>query len=103
MKMMGIPIVTGALGTIRKELVKGLEDLEIRVQVEAIQTIAVLKTTQVWKGYCLTLYFLRHRNELRNYSLVTHNNESFYLQLWGGLFLVLQDSWYLGLLVLETR
>ena len=28
----------------------------------------------------------------------THNNESFYLQLWGGLFLLLQDSWYLGLL-----
>ena len=25
------------------------------------QSIAVLKTTQVrWKGYCLTLYFLRH-------------------------------------------
>ena len=31
-------------------------------------------------------------------ALVTHDSESFYLQLWGGLFLVLQDSWCLGLL-----
>ena len=30
MKMMVIPIVIGALGTIPKGLVKGLEDLEIR-------------------------------------------------------------------------
>ena len=41
----------------------------------------------------------RHTNELRNFALTTHNNESFYLQLWiFGLFLVLQDSWCLGLL-----
>ena len=31
-------------------------------------------------------------------ALTIHNSESFYLQLWGGLFLVLQDSWCLGLL-----
>ena len=45
-----------------------------------------------------TLYILGTRNELRDFSLTTHNSESFYLQLWGGLFLVLQDSWCLGLL-----
>ena len=28
-------------------------------------------------------------NELQDFDLTTHNNESFYLQLWGGLFLVL--------------
>ena len=39
----------------------------------------------------------RHTNELRNFALTTHN-ESFYLQLWICLFLLLQDSWCLGLL-----
>ena len=33
-----IPIVIGAFGTILKRLVKGLEDLKIRGQVETIQT-----------------------------------------------------------------
>ena len=32
-----IPIVVGALGIIRKELVKGLEDLEIKGKVETTQ------------------------------------------------------------------
>ena len=36
MKMTVIPIVIGALRTIPKGLVKGLEDLEIRGQVETI-------------------------------------------------------------------
>ena len=36
MNVMLIPIVTGALGTITKGLVKGLEDLEIRRQIEYI-------------------------------------------------------------------
>ena len=34
MKVMVIPIVIGALGTIPKGLVKGLKDLEIRGQVK---------------------------------------------------------------------
>ena len=34
---MVIPFVTGALGTIAKELVKGLKDSEIRRKVETIQ------------------------------------------------------------------
>ena len=41
-----IQIVIGVLKTIHLGLVKGLEDLEIRVQVVAIQTIALLKISQ---------------------------------------------------------
>ena len=37
-----IPIVIGALGTVTKGLVQGLEDLEIRVRVETSQTRALL-------------------------------------------------------------
>ena len=40
MKMRVIPIVIGALKTIPKRLVKGLEDLEIGGRVETIQAIA---------------------------------------------------------------
>ena len=38
MKVTVVPIVIGLLGTVTKGLVKGLEDLEIRGQVETIQT-----------------------------------------------------------------
>ena len=38
MKVSVIPIVIGALGTVTKGLVKGLEDLEIRGWVETIET-----------------------------------------------------------------
>ena len=40
-----IPIVVGALGTIHKVLEKGLKDLEIRGQVETIQTTALRSVT----------------------------------------------------------
>ena len=40
MKVRVIPVVVGALGTIHKGLVKELEHLEIRGQIEAIQTTA---------------------------------------------------------------
>ena len=43
MEVSVIPIVIGTLGTIPKGLVKELEDLEIRGQVETIQTIALLR------------------------------------------------------------
>ena len=36
MKMTIIPIVIGALGTITKELVQALDDLEIMEQVETV-------------------------------------------------------------------
>ena len=41
MKVIVIPIVIGALGAILKGLTKGQEDLEIRGQVETIQTKAL--------------------------------------------------------------
>ena len=40
MKVTIIPIVIDALGTVTKGLVEGLEDLEIRGQMETIKTIA---------------------------------------------------------------
>ena len=43
MKLMVIPIVIGALKTIPKSLVKRLEDLEIRQQMETIQTVKACK------------------------------------------------------------
>ena len=47
MKVMMKPIITSVLGTIPKGLVKGLEDLEIREQVETIQTTALLRSTRI--------------------------------------------------------
>ena len=44
MKVTIIPIVIGAFGTVTKELLKGLEDLEVDGPVEIIQTIALLRT-----------------------------------------------------------
>ena len=38
-----IPVVIGALGTVTKELVQGLEDLEIRGQEATILIIAFLR------------------------------------------------------------
>ena len=38
-----IPIVIGAFGTVTKRLVPGLEDLEIKGQLETIQTTAIFK------------------------------------------------------------
>ncbi len=42
-----IPIVIGAFGTVTKGLLKGLEDLEVGVRVETIQTTALLRTDSV--------------------------------------------------------
>ena len=44
MKVTVIPIVIGALGTVTKELVQGLEDFEIRGRVETIQTTALIRS-----------------------------------------------------------
>ena len=42
-----VPIVIGALGTITKGLLKGLEDLEFGGRVETIQTTALLRTARI--------------------------------------------------------
>ena len=47
MKVTLVPIVIGALGTITKGLLKGLEDLEIGGRVETIQTTALLRTARI--------------------------------------------------------
>ena len=49
MKVTVIPIVIGALGTVTKGLVQGLEDLEIRGRVETIQTTALLRSAKILK------------------------------------------------------
>ena len=47
MKVMIVPIVIGALGTVTKGLLKGLEDLEVGGRVETIQTTALLRTARI--------------------------------------------------------
>ena len=42
-----IPVVIGALGIIPKGVVNGLEDLEIRGQVETIQTAALSRSARI--------------------------------------------------------
>ena len=47
MKVMIVPVVVGALGTITKGLLKGLEDLEVGGRVETIQMTALLRTARI--------------------------------------------------------
>ena len=47
MKVTIVPIVIGALGTITKELLKGVEDTEVGGRVETIQTTALLRTARI--------------------------------------------------------
>ena len=47
MKVTIVPIVIGALGTVTKGLLKGLEDLEFGGRVETIQTRALLWTIRI--------------------------------------------------------
>ena len=50
MKVTVILIVEGALWTVPKELVKELEDLEIRWQVETIQTTVLLRSVRILRS-----------------------------------------------------
>ena len=47
MKVTVVPIVIGALGTVTKELVKGLEDIEIRGRMDTIQATALLRSARL--------------------------------------------------------
>ena len=47
MKVTIVPIVIGALGTITKGLLKGLEDLEVGGRVVTIKTTALLRTVRI--------------------------------------------------------
>ena len=42
-----VPLVIGALGTLTKGLLKGLEALEVGGRVETIQTTALLRTAKI--------------------------------------------------------
>ena len=54
MKVTIVPIVTGALGTIAKGLLEGLEELEVGRQVETIQTTALLRTARILRRVLVT-------------------------------------------------
>ena len=47
MKVTIVPIVIGALGTVTKGLLKGLEDLEVGGRVETIRMTALLRTARI--------------------------------------------------------
>ena len=47
MKVTIVPVVIGALGTITKGLLKGLEVLEVGGRVETIQTTTLLRTARI--------------------------------------------------------
>ena len=49
MKGMVIPIVIGAFGAVTKRLVQGLDDLEIKGRVKAIQNITLLRSVGILK------------------------------------------------------
>ena len=44
---MKVTIVIGAFGTVKKGLLKGLEDLEVGGRVETIQTITLFRTARI--------------------------------------------------------
>ena len=54
MKVTVIPIVTCALHTVTKGLVKGLEDLDIRGRVETIQTTTWLRSARILRRFLET-------------------------------------------------
>ena len=47
MKVTVIPLVIGMLGIVTKELVQGQEDLEIKEQMETIQTTVLLRLARI--------------------------------------------------------
>ena len=47
MKVIPVPIVIGALGTITKGLLKGPKDLEVGRRVDSIQTTALQRTARI--------------------------------------------------------
>ncbi len=47
MKVTIIPIAVGALGTVTKGFLKGLEDIEVGGRVETIQTSSLLRMARI--------------------------------------------------------
>ena len=51
MKVTFLRIIIGVLGTVTKELIKGLVDSEIKGQVETIETTALLASARILKEF----------------------------------------------------
>ena len=75
MKVIIIPIVVGAFGTVIKGLLKGLEDLEVGGRVETIQTTALLKTARILKRVLETCCRSISSERLSAYADVKNSNE----------------------------
>ena len=80
MRVTIVPIVIGALGTVTKGLLKGLEDLEVGGRVETIQTIALLRTARILRrvletwGNLLSLKLQWKSTDVKNSRGVNNNN-----------------------------
>ena len=76
MKVTIVPIVIGALGTITKGLLKGLENLEVGGRVETSQTTALLRTAKILRRVLETWGDLlkNHQPTLMWKTLISKNN-----------------------------
>ena len=75
-----IPIVMGVLGTVIKGLVQGLEDLEIRGQMETIQTSVLLRLTRI-PGKLRRLAVTQSIVENHHLTLVPKNSQKSKMKL----------------------
>ena len=69
MKMIVIPIVIGALGTVTKGLVPRLEDLETSGRVDTIHTTALLRSVRIQRTVLETYGTCCHSNSSENHLL----------------------------------
>ena len=68
MKGTVIPFVTGALSTVTKEFVQGLENLEIGGLVETIQTTTLLRSSRILRRVLGTWGDLLSLKQVRNHQ-----------------------------------
>ena len=66
MKVTIVPIVIGALGTITKGLLKGLEDMEVGGRLETIPTTALLRMTRILKREISTSTLLENGKNMEH-------------------------------------
>ena len=70
MKVIVIPIVIGALGTVTKGLLLGLEKLEIIGQVKTIQTTALLRSARILRRILVIWGDLLTQTEIHQLRMV---------------------------------
>ena len=79
MQVTFIPIVIGVLGTVTEELIKGLEDMEIKGQVKDIKTTASLRSASILKRVLETCCHSKFSErpsanaDMKNYQRVLKN------------------------------